>query len=220
VTGPLPAAITAVLAVVVMGGAVAAVGAREHRAAILGLLVALAASPFLADPMPDPRGITARIAGAALAAYLLLIGARDGDETGAAPVPWPLATLVAATAGVAAAAAVLGSSLPAGSLSATGLPEPAGTPLLANSIFVPAGAAGAALLALAAAPIVTAGAPLRLALGLGLAGAALSLLLVAVSGPMSPLADLCLALLVAAIAGAGAMLHRIARRPGSQPARR
>ena len=217
-TGPLPAAITAVLAVVVMGGGVAAVGAREHRAAILGLLVALAASPFLADPMPDGRGIAARIAGAALVAYLLLIAARDDEDALAAAIPWPLAVMVAATAAVAVTAAVLGSGLPGG-LPGTGLPEPAGAPLTASPLFVPAAAAGAALLVLAAAPIMTADAPLRLAAGLTLAGCAVSLL-AAVGGPASPLADLCLALLLAAIAGAGAVLHRISQRPGSQPAGR
>jgi hypothetical protein len=246
VTGPLPAAITAVLAVVVIGGAAIAVGSREQRPAILGLLVALSGAPFLADPMPDPRGIAARIASAALVAYLFLMATRaNGDATDPMPssgtaaasgplpsslasvaVPWPVALLVAATAAAVAIAAVLGSDLPgsaglprgAGLPGTSGVPEPPGAPLLAAAPFIPAAAAGAALVALAAAPILLATHPLRLAQALVLAGAGAPLVLASVTGPPSPFSDLCLALLLAVVAGAGGLLHTISQRSASQPA--
>jgi hypothetical protein len=220
-TGPLPAAITAALAVVVIGGAVAAVGAREHRVALLGLLVSLCGSPFLADPIPDARGVAARIAGAALAAYLLVMATRDDAQApGAAPISWPVALLIGTTAAIAAAAAVSGSSLPGGGSSGAGLPEPVGAPLAAPPLFVPAAAAGAALLVLGATPMTMTSEPLRLATGLVLATAGTALALAAVSGPGSPLTDLCLAVLLAAIAWAGGLLHRLSHPPRSQPARR
>ena len=59
------------LACVVVAGAVVAVSAREARAALLGLLVVLLAAPLLADPLPGPLPIAARLAAAFLACRLI-----------------------------------------------------------------------------------------------------------------------------------------------------
>jgi len=209
VTAPLPAVIAGALAIAVMAGAVAAVSAREARVGILGLLVALAGSPFLADPLPDARGIVARIASAALVAYLLLMAVRGRpDAPGPRVAGWPLATLVAVTAAVTV-------------LAASGGPDLAGLVMPATAgLFLPAAAAGAAVLAVAAAPVVLATEPLRLSVGLLLAAVGTSLVAASISGPASPLADLCLAGLLGTLAGGGTLLHHVSRRPAAQPGHR
>jgi hypothetical protein len=192
----------------VMIGAVAAVSARDSRLRVLGLLVAVAGSPFLADPLPDPRGIVARIAGAALIAHLLLVAGRGrADEPGSRIATWPTWALVTATAVSTVLAAATGPDLP-------GLVTPA-----AAGLYLPAATAGTALLVLAAAPVVLAQEPLRFTVGLILAGAAVSLAAASIMGPAGALADLCLAVLLAALAGAGVLLDHLLDRPGRRQAR-
>ena len=61
------------LAVVIAAGAVTAVAAATPRAAVLGLLVAMAGAAYIADPLPGHLGLAARLAGTTLAASLVWI---------------------------------------------------------------------------------------------------------------------------------------------------
>ncbi len=96
------------VAFAVTAGAVVAVSAREARLALVGLVVALAAAPFLADPLPPLSTLAARVIGAALAAYLVRVAVaptmpdadtrrrdvfRGGSRTG-----WPTESLLAVAA--------------------------------------------------------------------------------------------------------------------------
>ena len=64
-------------AIIVLAGAVVGVSARDARIALAGLAVTLFVAPFLADPLPTPLALGARVAAAALAAYLPWIAVRD-----------------------------------------------------------------------------------------------------------------------------------------------
>jgi hypothetical protein len=89
------------LACVVVAGAVVAVSAREARAALLGLLVALLAAALVADPLPGPLPIAARLASAFLACRLVAIAIRDLDEpTSGTRLGWPVEAIAAAAAAV------------------------------------------------------------------------------------------------------------------------
>jgi hypothetical protein len=89
------------LACVVVAGAVVAVSAREARAALLGLLVALLAAALVADPLPGPLPIAARLASAFLACRLIAIAIRDLDEpTSGTRLGWPVEAIAAAAAAV------------------------------------------------------------------------------------------------------------------------
>lgn len=134
------------LACVVVAGAVVAVSARETRAALLGLLVALLAASLLADPLPGPLPIAARLASAFLACRLIAVSIRDLDEpTSGSRLGWPVEALVAA------AAAVIG-------FGTHGLGAAGAGPAEAQ-------AAGFAIGALAAAPIVSSRDVFRLGVG-------------------------------------------------------
>ncbi len=205
--------IAALLAAAVVGGAVISVSTRGPRLAVLGLLVALLAAPFVADPLPDLRGIAARIAGATMAAYVLLIAVRGNAEpTTGSRGGWPADALLAVTAALAAGAAAAGWDV-AGSL---GGGPPGGAGSIEGAIpapFLPAIAAGGAVLALAAGPVGFARDPLRLTIGLCLGMLGLTLIQAALDGPPSAFTDLCVAVLLATIAGGGALLSRASRRP-------
>jgi hypothetical protein len=124
------------VACVVVAGAVVAVSAREARASLLGLLVTLLAAALIADPLPGPLPIAARLAAAFLACRLIAVAIRDLDEpTSGSRLGWPVDALGAV------AAAVIG-------FGTHGLGAPGAGPPEAQ-------AAGFALGALAAAPIVT-----------------------------------------------------------------
>jgi hypothetical protein len=89
------------LACVVVAGAVVAISAREARAALLGLLVALLAAALVADPLPGPLPIAARLASAFLACRLIAIAIRDLDEpTSGSRLGWPVEAIAAAAAAV------------------------------------------------------------------------------------------------------------------------
>jgi hypothetical protein len=89
------------LACVVVAGAVVAVSAREARAALLGLLVALLGAALIADPLPGPLPIAARLAAAFLACRLIAVVIRDLDEpTSGSRLGWPVEALAAAAAAV------------------------------------------------------------------------------------------------------------------------
>jgi hypothetical protein len=134
------------LACVVVAGAVVAVSAREARAALLGLLVALLGAALIADPLPGPLPIAARLAAAFLACRLIAVVIRDLDEpTSGSRLGWPVEALAAG------AAAVIG-------FGTHGLGVPGEGPAEAQ-------AAGFAVGVLAASPIVSSRDVFRLGIG-------------------------------------------------------
>jgi hypothetical protein len=134
------------LACVVVAGAVVAVSARETRAALLGLLVALLGASLVADPLPGPLPIAARLASAFLACRIIAVAIRNLDEpTSGSRLGWPVDVLAAA------AAAIIG-------FGTHGLGAPGLGPAEAQ-------AAGFALGVLAASPIVSSRDVFRLGMG-------------------------------------------------------
>lgn len=134
------------LTCVVVAGAVVAVSVREARAALLGLLVVLLGASLIADPLPGPLPIAARLAAALLAVQLIAIGIRgEGEATSGSRLGWPVEALGAA------AAALIG-------FGTHGLGAPGEGPAEAQ-------AAGFAIGFLAAAPIVSGRDVFRLGIG-------------------------------------------------------
>jgi hypothetical protein len=188
-----PALAGVALAVVV--GAVMAGSARNARTAILGLVITLVGAPLIADPPAEPLALAARLVAAVLAGYLLWVATRgDRARTGGSLVGWPT------DAFLAAAAAVVG-------YGSHGLGAPAAGPPLAA-------AAGFALAALAIVPVVTGRDILRIGLGLNLLIGGALLVRTSLGGTPEPLEQLLTAGLVAALAGAVAILAIAARSDG------
>lgn len=134
------------LACVVVAGAVVAVSARETRASLLGLVVALLAASLIADPLPGPLPIAARLASAFLACRFIAVAIRNLDApTSGSRLGWPVEVLAAA------AAAVIG-------FGTHGLGAPGMGPAEAQ-------AAGFAVGVLAASPIVSSRDVFRLGVG-------------------------------------------------------
>jgi hypothetical protein len=193
----------AVVALAVVAGAVAAVSLRDARGVVLGLAAVAVISPVLADPVPDPVGLAARLVAAILGAYLLWIAARPGGgsalatapATGGSRIGWPADLLIGA------AGAIVG-------FAAHGLGATAGGPALAS-------AAGFALATLAVTPLLTGRDILRLGVGLVLLLHAGLLVRVALGGTPAVLEQLVTAGLVAALGGALAVLVMAARSDGS-----
>jgi hypothetical protein len=182
------AAITAV----VVGGAVVAVTARDARATLLGLLVVLLGSALLADPLPGPLPIAARMAAAFLACRLIAVAIRGDDVlTTGSRLGWPVELLAA----IAALLVGVGTH----GLGAT----PAGP--------VTAQAAGFAVGVLAVAPIVSGRDVLRLGVGAMLLLVAASLVRVGLAGTPSDLEQLVESGLVIGLGGAMAIIVAGAR---------
>jgi len=207
-----------ILAVIVAGGAVVAAGSMTPRLAALGMVVALVGSAYVADPLPGPLGLAARLAGSTLAGYLVWIALRRGPA--AAPAAGMSLAGVAAVALVAfvagwLTAVPLGQALAAGSAGGPGLGL-AGT-ALANGSPVARAALGAAMAvaAVAGGPIVMARDTLRLGLGLMLLLAAAMLVRNAAGVSGDDTLELGIAILVA-LAGAGvaAVIAASLRRTG------
>src|SRR5436305_13265323 len=70
--GTVNPALAGVALAVVVGGLIAG-SARHARTAVLGLLIVLVATPFVAEPLPGMAPLAARILGAVLGAYVLWI---------------------------------------------------------------------------------------------------------------------------------------------------
>ncbi|MEW6224076.1 MAG: hypothetical protein AB1627_05545, partial [Chloroflexota bacterium] len=78
------------LGVVVAAGAVVGVSAREPRFAVLGVLVVLLASGYVADPLPGTIALGARLVGAVLGGYVLWIALRRAPApTAGSRMGWP-----------------------------------------------------------------------------------------------------------------------------------
>jgi hypothetical protein len=177
------AAITAV----VVGGAVVAVTARDARATLLGLLVVLLGSALIADPLPGPLPLAARMAAAFLACRLIAVAIRgEGVVTSGSRLGWPVEVLAA----LAAAFVGIGTH----GLGAT----PAGPG--------EAQAAGFAVGVLAVAPIVSGRDVLRLGIGAMLLLVGASLVRVGLAGTPSDLEQLVASGLVIGLGGAVAII--------------
>ncbi|MFL5668021.1 MAG: hypothetical protein ACJ77U_01410 [Chloroflexota bacterium] len=188
-----PALAGVALAVVV--GAVVAGSARNARTAIFGLVVVMVGVPILADPLPDPLALAARLVAAVLAGYLLWVAARGHRvRTGGSLVGWPTDIFLAM------GAAVVG-------YGSQGLGAPAAGPELAA-------AAGFALAALAVLPVVNGRDILRVGIGLMLLLSGALLVRTNLGGTADPLEQLITAGLVAALGGAVAILGVAARSDG------
>jgi hypothetical protein len=188
------------LALVVVGGGVVAVSAREPRFATLGALVVLCGAPYVADPLPDPVALAARLTGAVLAGYLVWISLRHpAGPTSGWQIGWPGAAAVGGVAFLAGwlAAGSLGAVLAASA--GEGPRAGAATALTAGELVPRAGiAAAAALVALATAPIVMARDALRLGLGLLLLLSASDLARHAFAATTDSIVELGMAVFVAA----------------------
>ena len=177
------AAITAV----VVGGAVVAVTARDARATLLGLLVVLLGSAVLADPLPGPLPIAARMAAAFLACRLIAVAIRGVDVlTSGSRLGWPVDLLGAAAALLVGVGTHGLGATPAGPVSAQ--------------------AAGFAVGVLAVAPIVSGRDVLRLGVGAMLLLVAASLVRVGLAGTPSDLEQLVESGLVIGLGGAIAII--------------
>lgn len=211
------------VAVVVAGGAVLAVSAREPRAALVGLALALGLGPFLAEPLPDPAVLGARVVTGVLVAYLLrsviagasTTGGRDGrpgrperPEIGSR-LGWPAETLLA-LGGVVAGLALIGSL--AGLVPRGG----GGGDVDLLSAEALALAAGLASIVIALAPAFLARGSLRTAIGLLVLVQGIVLARTGIAGAPGELEQLGVNGLVLAIGAGGALLVAIEAR-GSGP---
>jgi hypothetical protein len=175
------------LACVVVAGAVVAVSARETRAALLGLLVALLGAALVADPLPGPLPIAARLASAFLACRIIAVAIRNLDEpTSGSRLGWPVDVLAAA------AAAIIG-------FGTHGLGAPGLGPAEAQ-------AAGFALGVLAASPIVSSRDVFRLGVGAILLVVGGLLVRAGIGGTPSELEQLVTSGLVVGLGGAVGVL--------------
>ncbi len=186
---------TAVLvatAVTVVAGAIVAVSSRDARVVLAGLAVSLVTAPLLAEPVPAPLPLVARLIGAVLAVELLWIAVRaSGRQTRGSLAGWAAESLAAAGALVVGIAAT--SALAPG--------EPSG----ATAVPLVVGAA-AALATLAVVPLVAGRDALRLAVGAALLTSAAIALEAGLSGPPTPFEQLVAAGAVVAAGVAGAAL--------------
>jgi hypothetical protein len=190
------------LAVLVVAGAVVAVAAATPRAAILGLLVATLGAAYVADPLPGPVGLAARLVGTTLGTYLVWIALRR------APRALPPATAGWLGSGAIAAVAFVAGWLAAGGLGETvaGAAASGEGPGIGNVAVALAQGSLTARAALAAALALTAVAlpqvvlprdTLRLGTGCLLLLAAAGLLGNALVGRLDPVVELALAVLTA-----------------------
>ncbi len=203
------------LGVVVAAGAVVGVSAREPRFAVLGVLVVLLASAYVADPLPGTIALGARLVGAVLGGYLLWIALRRAAApTAGSRMGWPGGAAIAVAA---FAAGWLAGDAVAGAFAAVPGEGPTtgvtAASLVAGSPVARAGLGAAfALIALAAGPVIVGRDVLRLGLGLLLFVAATELLRSALVGRADDVVELAFALLTAlACAGVAVIARRSLR---------
>lgn len=175
------------VALVAIGGALIAVTARDARRALGGLVIVLAVTPFLADPLPDLAPLAARIVAALLGGYLLFIVLRGTTAlTRGSLIGLP------AEAFAAAAAFIIG----------------VGTSGLGSTAIGPAEAQGAglALAALAVAPIIRGSDVFRLGVALAILVTGAELVRAGLAGTPSALEQLMAAGLTVGLLGSVAVL--------------
>jgi len=175
------------LAIVLVAAGVIAVAARDARSAIVAVTIVGVASPVLAEALPQPLSLAARLLAAILAGYLLWATVRGRSSTAGSSIGWPAEVLVAAGAGVATASATIGApALVAGPAAAV--------------------MAGVALLVVSAAPLLVGRDALRVTVGALLAVQGASLVRAGVAGPAVAVEELAVAGLIATLGGIGAAL--------------
>ncbi len=92
-------------------GAAVGTGARDARIASLGLTLMLAATPFVADPLPGPLPLAFGVVAGILAGFLIFVAARRLPNRAGPPLGLP-ATLGAAAAGFAVGIGATAVALP------------------------------------------------------------------------------------------------------------
>ncbi len=193
-------AILVLVAVSAVAAGVIAVAAPNPRHATVGAFGAVLLAALVVDPLPSAAAVIARLAGAALGGWLVLIALREAPSTSArSALGW------AGAAGVGAAAFATGwlAATAFGATIAMGVGDGmvAGVPgatLASGSLVARAAiAAAVALAVLAAAPVILPRDGHRLGLGAVLLIAAASLLYNALSSPTDPGLELAFAVLVA-----------------------
>jgi hypothetical protein len=213
-----PALVAVVL--IVCAGAVVAVSTRDWGAAAIGLAVALVASSLLSDPLPSVAILGVRVVAGLLVAAILR-AALQGSPRQPSPVGWPAEALLATAGavaglglavGLAQLAAVAGAPVgvpgPAGPTAPTGADGATGDVTLTSLALVVA--AGCALLALGAAPLVHGQAGGRRAIGLVLVTQAVLLVRLGVAGPAVELEEIARAALLVVAGATGAVIARAA----------
>ncbi len=174
-------------ALAVVAGAVIALSAHDIRLILAGLVVSLGVSPLLADPLPSPIAVAARIAAALLGAQLLLVALRGTPAPTRAAALGPLSPALAAVA-----ACVVG-------YATSGVGSPAVGPPLAT-------AAGFGLVTLALGPILLGRDVLRVGLGMILLVTAAELIRAGLAGTPGPLEQVVSAGAIVAVLGATAAI--------------
>lgn len=210
---------TLVLVAIVLAigaGAVFAVSTREPAAAPIGLAVALVAAAVLAETLPSPAVMGVRITAALLAATLIR-WAGAGAVRHFSPLGWPSEALFATAGGMAGLGVAIGLASISSGLGGPPLDGPGGPGGSAAGITTMALtiAAGTALMAIGAAPMLHSRAGIRRTIGLVLVAQAVSLLRLGIAGPAPDLEEIARAGLLVACAAAGAALARASTR---QPA--
>ena len=194
---------------------------RDWGAAAIGLAVALVASALLSDPLPSVAILGVRVVAGLLVAAILRAALQGGPRQ-PSPLGWPAEALLAtagavAGLGLAVGLAALGAAggIPVGVPGGPGGPGPAlpgdlaagGVTITGMALIV---AAGTALLALGAAPLVHGEAGGRRAIGLVLVTQAVLLLRIGVAGPAVELEEIARAALLVVSGATGAVIARAA----------
>ncbi|MGA3031039.1 MAG: hypothetical protein ABSE58_09985 [Candidatus Limnocylindrales bacterium] len=166
-------------------GGVVALGARDARLVVVGLVVAMVASPIAAAPVPTNLTLAFRIVGAVLAGYLLWVAARsEGISSEGSGI------------GILAQLTVAGAAFVVGWIVAP--VKPLAGPVAAQ-------AAGLSLMVLAVAPAASRDV-FRVGTALALMTIGVSLLLQAWVGPASGLEQIVLTALMVGFVGATSLL--------------
>jgi hypothetical protein len=225
--------------IVVCAGAVVAVSTRDWGAAAIGLAVALVASALLSDPLPSVAILGVRVVAGLLVAAILRAALQGGPRQ-PSPLGWPAEALLATSGAVAGLGLAVGlaalAAAAGGPIGPPGLPGPSnpGGVVTGEDVTVTAMAlvvaAGTALLALGAAPLIHGEAGGRRAIGLVLVTQAVLLLRVGIGGPAVELEEIARAALLVVSGATGAVIARAAavaragedaevRAAGSRPVR-
>jgi hypothetical protein len=197
------------IAAIAIIGAVATVSAREARLALTGLVVALVAAPFIADPLPDVRVVALRVVGGVLAAQLLWPAVRSGMvREGGSLLGWRAEVFLAfAAAACGWAIATTLAGVPVGAdLPPETVPASPFDPTIVR--FAAPAAAGLAIIALAVTPVLVPPDPVRLGLGLLLLIAGVTLLQSGLGGAPESLEQLAIVAALIAVAAGVAALSR------------
>ena len=205
--------------IVVCAGAVVAVSTRDWGAAAIGLAVALVASALLSDPLPSMAILGVRVVAGLLVAAILRAALQGGPRQPSS-LGWPAEALLATSGAVAGLGLAVGlaalSAAAGGPIGGPNLPGPTnpGDVVAGGDVTVTGMAlvvaAGAALLALGAAPLIHGEAGGRRAIGLVLVTQAVLLLRVGIGGPAVELEEIARAALLVVSGATGAVIARAA----------